>query len=54
MIQVTLLVSLVIIVENKDISKLNVQTVTKRNRRMVIGKRRKSLRKVVPTCLERQ
>ena len=48
-IQITLLVSLVIIVEKKDISKLNVQTLTKKKRIVLIGKRRRSPRKDVPT-----
>jgi len=49
MIQITLVVSLVINVANTDISKLNVQTLTKKKRRVLIGKRRKSPRKDVPT-----
>ena len=49
MIQVILLVSLIIIVENKDISKLSLQTLTKRRKRVVTLKRRKRLRKDVAT-----
>jgi len=49
MIQVILLNSHVIIVESKDISILNVLILTKRRRRLVIGKRRKRSRKDVPT-----
>jgi len=49
MIQVILLNSHVIIVESKDISRLNVLMLTKTNRRLVTGKRRKRPRKDVPT-----
>jgi len=49
MIQVILLNSNVIIVESKDISRLNVLMLTKRMRRLVTGKRRKRPRKDVPT-----
>jgi len=41
MIQVILLNSHVIIVESKDISRLNVLMLTKRRKRLMIGKRRK-------------
>jgi len=41
----TLLILHVITVENKDISKLNVQMLTKKRRRVLIGKRRKSQRR---------
>jgi len=37
----TLLILHVITVENKDISKLNVQMLTKERRRVLIGKRRR-------------
>jgi len=37
-----LLISLVIIVGSKDISRLNVQMLTKRKRRVLIGKRRRN------------
>ena len=43
----------VIIVESKDISRLNVLTLTKRSRSLVIGKRRKRVRKDVSTSHER-
>jgi len=33
---------------NKDILRLNVKTLTKKRRRVLLGKRRKSRRKVVP------
>jgi len=49
MIQVILLNSHVIIVESNDISRLNVLILTKRRRRLMIGKRRKRARKDVPT-----
>jgi len=49
MIQVILLNSYGIIVESKDISRLNVLMLTKRRRRLVIGKRRKRPRKDMPT-----
>jgi len=49
LIQVILLNSHVIIVENKDISRLNVLMLTKRRRRLITGKRRKRARKDVPT-----
>ena len=38
----TLLILLVIIMENKHISKLNVQRLIKKKRRVLIGKRRRS------------
>jgi len=53
MIQVILLNSHVIIVESKDISRLNVLMLTKRRRRLMTGKRRKRPRKDVPTKLGR-
>jgi len=53
MIQVILLNSHVIIVESKDISRLNVLMLTKRRRRLVTGKRRKGTRKDMPTKLGR-
>jgi len=49
MIEVILLNSHVIIVESKDISRLNVLMLTKRKRRLMIGKIRKRARKDVPT-----
>jgi len=49
MSQIILLVFLVIVEENKDISRLNVQIITKKRRRMLIGKRKRSARKDVPT-----
>jgi len=49
MIQVILLNSHVIIVESKDVSRLNVLMLTKRRRRLMTGKRRKLTRKDVPT-----
>jgi len=49
MIQVILLNSHVIIVESKDISRLNVLMLTKRRRRFMIGKSRNRARKDVPT-----
>ena len=49
MIQVIVLNFHVIIVESKDILRLNVLMLTKRKRRLVIGKRRKRPRKDVPT-----
>jgi len=49
MIKVILLNSHVIIVENKDISRLNVLMLIKRRRRLMIGKRRKRARKDVLT-----
>jgi len=48
MIQVILLNSHVIIMESKDISRLNVLMLTKRTRRLGTGKRRKRQGK---TCL---
>jgi len=35
--------------ENKDISRLNVQTLINKRRRLLTGKRRRSPRKDVPT-----
>jgi len=49
----TLLILHVITVENKDISKLNVQMLTKKRRRVLIGKRRRSQRRNVHTLHER-
>jgi len=49
MIQVILKISHVIIMESKDISRLNVLTLTKRRRSLVKGKRRKRPRKDLPT-----
>jgi len=49
MIQVILPNSHVIIVESKDISRLNVLMLTKRKRRLMTGKRRKRVRKGMPT-----
>jgi len=48
-IQVILLNSHVIIVESKDISRLNALMLTKRRRSLVTGKRRKRPMKDVPT-----
>ena len=41
--------SLVMIVDSKDISRLNVPILTKRKRRLMTGKRRKTARKDMPT-----
>jgi len=49
MSQITLLMFLVIIVANKDISRLIVQTLTKKKRRVLTRKRRGNPRKDVPT-----
>jgi len=49
MTQVILPNSHVIIVESKDISRLNVLMLIKRRRRLMTGKRRKRARKGVPT-----
>ena len=49
MIQVILLNSHVIIVESRNISRLNVLMLTKKRRRLMTGKRRKRARKDVPT-----
>ena len=45
----TLLILLVIIMENKHISKLNVQRLIKKKRRVLIGKRRRNQRREVHT-----
>jgi len=49
MSQKTLQISLVIIVESNEISRLNVKILTKKRRRVLIGKMRRKLRKDVST-----